>query len=504
MDLINEFVFILSKNIPDEFETILPNKSKVRQLYDLIVSGKVVNDKEASRIIYNSQIVNKKYLMLKRHLLQKLQRLVYLQDYEALDENNYIKLHFQLERELFIAEKMLLDNVYHNPIKIISRVEQMAEKYFFIDLQVSATKKIRTIYALKGFPKETEEYDKKIKELLKYQNYYNTSRGMWEKLYSKTKFTIAKLDYILIECEKSIKTIDSWLKLYNNPFIKLYFYYINTLLYYTDNKQNKVLEYIIMMQKLIYDYPFISNKLIQLDVYFYFARYYKDVMNLNKSLEYINKSFALCDYRAFNKFLIQSLYFDVLLKQRKYQEAGNVLIEVNSVIQYKFLNNYDKSAWIIREAYLYFIFKILNLNEQIYLLPIFSKPKSLILFLDETKKLVKNKYGYNISLLIIRAILYILNDYRDFDNEGNNMLVYYHRYLKNQKTSRTTIFFYQFAKSLSIGFLSDELIKRKHVFLSQISILDKVYDSVEIIPYELFWDYLIELSKNQASQKNYK
>ena len=240
MDLINEFAYILSKNKPDEFNSVLPANSKIRKLYHLIISGEVKNDEEASKLIYNSTKADKKYLMLKRNLVQKLSELVYLHNYEAVDKDNYMNIHFQVEKELLIAEKLLLKNVYHNPTKIITKVEQTAEKYFFIDIQVSAARKFRSVYSLKGFPKETQAYDEKVKKLVKFQNYYNASRGMWEKLYSKTKYTPSRTNDIIKECQEAIQTIREWLKLYSSPFIKIYYYKIAILLNHQLNNQQQI------------------------------------------------------------------------------------------------------------------------------------------------------------------------------------------------------------------------------------------------------------------------
>jgi len=493
MDLINEFAFILSQNKTSELDCVLPASSKIRKLYELIISGTVKNDEEASGIIYNSTKADKKYLMLKRNLVQKLSELVYTQDYEGTDDLNYPHIHFQVEKELLIAEKLLLKNLYHNPTKIISKVEQTAEKYFFIDIQVSAARKFRSVYSLKGFPKETAEYDKKVEILVRSQNYYNSSRGMWEKLYSKTKYTPSRSDDIISECEDYIATISEWLKLYNSSFIKLYYYQVAILLNHQLNKQKQLHDYIKKIELLIVKYPFINTKSLKLDVDFYYARYYRDTKQIKKAEIEIQKCLEISDYRAFDKFLIQNLNFDVQIKKANYEKALEILLEVYSVPQYQFLDAYDKATWTIHEAYLYFILYVNNKLEDIEVLPLFGKPKSLHYFLERSKKWSKDKFGYNITLLIVRVLLYKINDFEDVENEGNNMLVYYHRYLKDYNT-RTFIFFYQLAKAVLQGCSQDVLISRKEKLQNQSNELkNSTYDVFEMIPYDVFWDLLMKL-----------
>ena len=493
MDLINEFAFILSQNKTPEFDSVLPANSKIRRLYELITSGSVKNDDEASKVIYNSTKADKKYLMLKRNLVQKLSDLVYTQNHEEIDQENYTNMHLQVEKELLIAEKLLLQNVYHNPTKIISKVEQTAEKYFFIDIQVSAARKFRSLYALKGSPLKTAEYDKKVEQLVKYQNYYNASRGMWEKLYSKTKYTPSRIDEIINECKSSVKKIEKWLKLYSSPFIHIYYYKTLILLNHQLNKQEQLFNCLKKMDLLVAKYPFINTKSLKLDIGFYYARYYRDTKQLIKAEQEMEKCLGISDYRAFDKFLLQNLNFDLQIKREKYEKAFEILLDVHSVPQYQFLDSYDKATWTIHEAYLYFILYVNNDKESINQLPLFGKPKALHFFLERSKKWSKDKYGYNITLLIVRVLLYKIYELEDVENEGNNMLVYYHRYLKNYNT-RTFIFFYHLAKAVLQGCSNDVLASRKQKLLKQLNELNNsTYDTFEMIPYEHFWNIFMKL-----------
>ncbi|MBI9068415.1 MAG: hypothetical protein JEZ09_14060 [Salinivirgaceae bacterium] len=498
MDLINEFAYILSKNKPTDFNTVLPVNSKIRRLYDLVVSNKAKNDTEASKLIYDSTKADKKYLMLKRNLVQKLSDLVYLQNYQETENENYMTIHFQVEKELLIVEKLLLKNVYHNPTKIITKVEQTAEKFFFIDIQVAAARKFRSVYSLKGFPKETVAYDEKVKQLTKYQNYYSASRGMWEKLYSKTKYSIAKTNEIVREALEYSQNISKWLKDYDSPFIRLYYHQINILLYHQLNQQPKVLEHITKTEKLITDFPFIDTKALQLDINYYFARYFRDTHQIELAEQNLTKCLEKSDYRAFDKFLIQELNFDIKIKQKQYTEAANILNEVVNTPQFQFLDANDKSAWVIREAFIFFLLHMENNQELINKLSIFGDEKSLHYFLEKANKSTKDKFGYNINLLIIRVLLFKIYKQTDIDNEGNNLSIYYHRYLKKLNSKRTVAFFRHLGKSASQDFDYNELIIRKEKFLNRLKeINDPNYDVFEIIPYEKFWELLIQLSEKK-------
>ncbi len=491
MDLINEFAYILSKKKPGEFDSFLPIKSKLRRLYDLVIKENVKTDEEAAQIIYSSDKADKKYLMLKRNLVQKLSDLIFLLDYVEEFEDNYSNIQFVVEKELNIIEKLLLENVYHNPTKTIAKVEQTAEKYFLIDLQLAVAKKFRSLYSLKGFPVETEQYNEKVKKLTKYQRYFNEAKGMWEILYSKTKYTIAKIPEFVFEAYHYSEILRKWLHDYDSPFLQLFYYKINIIKYDQQNYFNEVFENINNLKKLIEEFSFIKSKSLLLDINCAYASYYRNIRQLDKAEEYIRECMHYCDYRAFNKFLVQQLLFDIKIKKEQYLDAGEILAEIYKVPQYEFLDPYDKSAWAIREAYLFFIYYSIDQTDGFKYLPSYENEFSLKLFLNRTKKSSKDKYGYNIQFLIIRLLLMAKENMREIDNEGNNLLMYYHRYLKELNSLRTISFFKALGKIAAVGFEKEEMSYRKDKLLAKYNETEQdFFDVFELIPYEKFWELI--------------
>lgn len=493
MDLITELAYIISKKKPGEFDSFLPKESKLRKLYNLVIKDNVQTDDEAAQIIYNSDKADKKYLMLKRNLVQKLSDLIFILEYAEEFEDNYANIQFTVEKELNIVEKLLLENVYHNPSKIIAKIEQTAERYFLIDLQLAAAKKFRSVYSLKGFPVETGQYDEKVKKLTNYQRYFNEAKGMWEILYSKTKYTIAKIPEFVFEAYHYSETIRKWLHEYKSPFLYLFYYRINIIKYDQQNEFDKVFENIKKLDQLITSFTFVKSKSVLLEINYQYALYYRNVRNLTEAENYINKCMKYCDYRAFNKFQIQQLNFDIKIKQEKYKETGKILQEIYFVPQYEFLDENDKSAWAIREAYLYIAINANDITEAYQYLPSYENEFNLEKFLNRTKKSTKDKYGYNIQFLIIRLLLMARENMREIDNEGNNLLMYYHRYLKELNSIRTISFFKALGKIAAVAFEKDEMAYRKEKLFAKFNEAEQeIYDIYELIPYERFWEIITQ------------
>lgn len=495
MDLISELAYILNKRPSGEFEAFLPLNSKVRKLYDLVVTDGIRKDEDAAKLMYNAKKNDKRYLMLKRNLIQKLSDLVYISGNSGEFEDNHVNLIFALKKDLNIAEKLLQENVYHNATKIINRVEQTAEKYFLVDIQLEAAQMFRSVYSLKGYPDNTITYDEKLAALRKFQNYYSASRGMWEIMYSKIKYSNAKTPDLIAESTLMSGKIEGWTKLYKSPFLRLYLYRINIILYNQENNFEAGYKNIKLFEHLIQEFPYINSKAVQLEIEFAYAEYYRNTRKLNKAIYHLKKCENITEYAAFNRFMVDELMFDIFMKTAEYEKALSILRQLRYVPQFQFLDPKDQSAWFIRQAFLYFVFKLENKSDLIAQLPDYEENIDLNKFLELTKPSSKDKLGYNIMLLTIRLILLMEKNYKEIDYEGNNLSIYYHRYLKKLNSERTRIFFKFLAKMASQAFSED-------VIDSALENIQKapsdVFDVFELISY----DELISMLRNYWKKMN--
>ena len=80
---------------------------------------------------------------------------------------------------------------------------------------------------------------------------------------------------------------------------------------------------------------------------------------------------------------------------------------------------------------------------------------------------------------------------REIDNEGNNLLMYYHRYLKELNSIRTISFFKALGKIAAVGFEKNEIAYRKEKLLAKFNETEQeIFDVFELIPYERFWEMI--------------
>lgn len=429
----------------------------MRKLFDAVSRGQIQNDERAAHFLYETSPSDKRYLMLKRNLINKLFELLLSSDLEAekkirkskrKDIFNQKETKFLANQYLIIADKLLLQNVYHNAEKIIERVRQKAKQYHLIEIEWQCVRKLRTIYALKGFANETEKYSLEAQKLREEMIFLDNLKSYWEVMQAKTKFFIGQYTEWEAEAYAAEKLTEKYHQNHKeekniHPLAKLYgFRFRNIRLLQSQPSLEKLQKNTADWQEHFKKYPHLNTPTRNLELLtaqIYTLRYAGQFL---QTLQLIKKTTKLTTYQAFNKFKIQELYFDTLLKinepKHGYKQAALILLEVLETPQFERLDKWDKSSWRLREAYLFLILQ----NKDPKLIKKFTPNfynKNLLLQLPY-EPITKDKTGYNIIRIWIKILFLYYTKMEDFVSESNNFRNYYQRHLKDSKDERLKLF----------------------------------------------------------------
>jgi hypothetical protein len=193
--------------------------------------------------------------------------------------------------------------------------------------------------------------------------------------------------------------------------------------------------------------------------------------------------------------IIKGIEFSLYIKIAKYKEAYGVAKEVYLSIN-KSNNNIVSTIWQMKLAYIVFIQKILNLEDNLENNPIpeFELKK----FIRSTKLLSKDKSGYNLNIKIIKILNYLINaEYDKAFDEIEYFNIYKNKYIKKEENPRSRYFITLLQILASTGFhpvrtkahakkIHDKLIKTELITTSE-------YVNNEIIPYEFLWELILNL-----------
>jgi len=502
MDLLTELAFVLKQHQASIAENTLPKKSKLKRLFLAVASGKVKSDEEAAALIYKSTPKDKKFLMLKRNLISRLVELVLDVEPNKIYKDNYLHIEFLCNQKLAVTEKLLQENVYHNAERIINKVQNQAEKYHLISVQLRCARQLRTIYALKGFPNETIAFDRTVGILSVHEDFESRANGFWQIMQSKLKFFISYMPPYIDEAQNYATQVQTWLERFPSPFMQLHYHKLQLVWQSQLGEVAQWKKSIEALNILPNTYPFIRTSLLDLELNLEWVRYFRAINDMPQAHFYLDKCLAIAEYQAFNKFEIVGYAFDLYIKEQKYEEAGIFLKEVYQTEQFSSLDPIDISIWGIRALYLTFIFKTIEEEPSIQkYIPHFQDKKDVFAFLNVRQPVSKDKRGYNLHLVVLRLLYQTIYTKEDASSEGNKMMVYFQRHLKPLEQQRTGIFFKSLARVAAANFDANYTHKRTKIFqerLLQVT-YGRLYDDCELIPYELLWEYVLKmLAKNQT------
>lgn len=492
MDLIKELSHLIELNRPSSFGQLVPKDSKLRVLYDLVHNNPLLGNREIADRIYGSGPSDKRFLMLKRNLINKLSELVLIADHSDLNQKNFIKVKFWCEKNLTVANKLLLANVYHNAEKMTLKSLAKAREFHLIDIELNCYVTLRKINYLKGFPDQVQKYQEKTYQALQQKSKQDLSWGLLEFLLGSVKFSRSQSLKVSDEAYHNAREVNFYYSETQNPFFKLIYYRIQLIHFHQKAEYQALADGLDKLRDFLKQYPYLETEQLALEQLLCDIRQKVSTMNWKKALKSINKALKMTSYSSFNKFEVQAEMFELLLKKNQQEGAATVLQEVYATPQFERLDKADKSAWAIRSAYLY----LLYFRNAKTLLPGFH-PEKTNEFFSLCLAISKDKNGFNLQFIIVRTLLIWLKGGMDFDSESNNLKVYYQRYLKNSSSSRSRLFFKSLEKLTRASFSP-----RKHAALTEKLQLEMipyadVLDYNEIISYQILWEKIGELCKIQ-------
>ncbi len=482
MDLIAEYAYVLTEGSQKNLELSLPKRTKMRKLYDLVVHEKV-DDQTAAKILYKTKPSDKRYLMLKRNLSQKLAEVFILNSLQKQERVNYLDIQAELTAQLVVASRFLDRNVFHNADKILRKTLAKAEKYSLLGTEVQVLLKLREMYSMQGFPDKCQEVISLLQSKMQQYMLLQEIEGMEQLLDSKVKFSTHKTKDMLNLCEDCVARAEEIAAQYDNPFIRLILYYLQAMRAYVNNRFDEYGARIDDLEELFKNESFVFSNIRLLRLYFHHAQYYRSLRKVEEAIGYAKWSLELTEYKAYNRFDVQFLLTDLALKKRAQTEALSICEEVMQVEQYAFLHAVDQAKWLV-----YFYYAQLDW--------IVNHPGAANYAMEGVEEIFhkrfparRDKHGRNIQVLILKPFVEIFQQGTDYDliNIAHNMQVYRHRHLKDISEVRTMAFYDLLIEACLMNF---DLSYRQQIVNRFAEMVEdyQYFDELEVVPYAQLLD----------------
>ena len=212
----------------------------------------------------------------------------------------------------------------------------------------------------------------------------------------------------------------------------------------------------------------------------------------------------LLENGSFNWFKYQEIYFFLYMQAGAYEKANEIFLETVNHKQFSFLPANVVEMWKIFEAYLHYlkcVDQIESGNEQD------NANFRLNKFLNDTPVFSKDKRGMNVPILIIQILFLIWQgNFEHAENRIEAIKKYSSRYLSKNETFRSNCFIKMLLQAPSAHFHRAGLKRRTDGYLKRLKAepLDMAGQAheVEIIPYEVLWEFVLSSLDNKFHYSN--
>lgn len=217
---------------------------------------------------------------------------------------------------------------------------------------------------------------------------------------------------------------------------------------------------------------------------------------LSEAKEIARKASKLVSVGIFNWHLALIRRVLVCLHAKDYQEAYEIYKEHTKYkCNYKILKEY----WTILKGYLFFLIGNGNIE------PYEDERFSLGKFINETPIYAKDKAGNNINILIIQILIHIQREqFGKIIDRIESLNAYARAYTRDPESVRAYFFISMIVKMEKSRFhrvATERNTKRLFGKLKNNPMRPKLNLAMEIMPYEILWEFILEMLDNKFRAK---
>ncbi len=476
--------------------------TKVQQLYDAILEGEIVNDKEGAQRFFPDGAHREKYFVkLKRTLKTRLLNTLFFIDVDKPQFTDYQKANQVCYRNLFIVKMLISFGQRSLGINIATKTFKKAIYFDFTEIALLLSKELRLYYStITGEKDKAKQFKEHVNKFLQIYAAELKADEFYAELMVNYVFSKANKPELIEKAKAYCKELDDYFGKVDS-FRFRFMYYLTFVLTYeiqTDYRNTltvceKALDYFNSKKHFG-----VKNVLFS----FYFKKIFCHIQLLQYDLarDSILKCLDLAEKGSFNWYVALEQYFLLSLRSHDYEKAYEIYYAVMTMPNFHAQHQQITERWKINEAFLHFLI----LKEKVSPTKEISKNKFRInKFLNEVPKHGQDKRGANINILVLQ-ILFLLEKerYGDIFERIEPLRMYSSRHLRKDDTFRGNCFI-KMLMQLPAGRFHKEAVKRKAApYLKKLQSVPldvaKQTAELEIIPYEELWEYVMESLDNKV------
>ncbi|MES2734629.1 MAG: hypothetical protein V4714_22970 [Bacteroidota bacterium] len=506
MDALNELIRLVTKKRVKKVELFDENSrnksSNYFKLFDGIHTRKYQSDTDAASDIYQCDASEKKYLILKTRLKQKLLNTLFFLDFED-DENvpAYKNALYECNKTLYCAKVLLMNGSKRIAIPSVEKTLRKAEEFHLTDIELECARILRAYYSSSNQYKEFTQYRDLAEKIEHRLEAENLSEKYYQEIvatYAKSKANKSKVkklasSYLKLLAEEVGKH-ESTKLIMNNFRIKTLFHQFSDDYYAAIGVTEEMEEYVAKAPQFHPKSRPEELSIQKMNFYVHLKDFTLGSLQAQKSLAFIKTGTS-------NWFTFQEYHLLLAMHTGEYLVASEIFQRVIEQSTFRSLSEAKKERWKTFQAYLHYIYKTKKIRDIRGIIQNAKTGFKLNDYLQEIPAFDKHRRGLNIAILTIQILFHLEKlEVEPVNQRVKAIKKYCRRYPKKDINFRSECFI-----SL-LSNMAEEEFRFYHTRKSS----EKAYDemvsvtmeyhggnrALEVLPYEVMWETVLDKLKS--------
>lgn len=475
---------------------LLEPETQMRQLFDLLASGKIKSDEDALLELPSINGSSSNLATLKSKLKERLNDALLLVEFNDTETNSRQKAYLECIKKWASITILLSRNCRDLGMQRLEQLLRYTRRFEFTDMTIEILYMLRLQSGLIYGKEQTyHEYD----ALLRHYQDVRSKEDLAETLYADLM-----IDFVNSKSEKReiaekaaihFQEIAPHLKTFDTYRLHIFGRLVQIAIYDNRNDHQQVVQLCASAIDFFNLKPYKSYSALQV---FYYSQLvgHLNLRQFGHCRAVANQYRGFFQVGSFNWFKWEELHFLAEFNAGEYEAALAIWIRATDRVEFTELPPAIAESWKIFEAYLLFLMRSGHLKERKD-----GRRFRIAKIWNEIHFSSRDKSGMNIPVLIIQFLLALADkEYGQCIDREESLAKYRTRYLKPDNAARSHYFF----KMLELIPKSD--FKSATVSLNAAPLLDRLMAAsqhltnqnfeVEVIPYEKLWEIVLSVLKS--------
>lgn len=491
MKIFKEMVSLVTKQRLNKIELIDEKQPDGKdnlylKLFKGISAGDFTSDEEAAASLYNTTARDKKYLMLKSRLKERLINTLFFLNHKKIQDSPYQKAVYQCNRNYFCAKILLTHGARTSAISMAKSTLSLARQFDLNEIVLLCSRMLRHHYAMMGLKYEYGQFDQLANDSLKLVKSENRAEQMYESLLSQVARSKAYKPELATMAKEYFNQSKELSKYQQSFHLHLLHYRIGLLYYQVIRNYRFTLNLCNRLQVFLkkhHRFRLASREgeiaLLKMVCCLHLNDYKNGKQNAEEALKFYVQG-------SNNWFVVMENYFLLAMHVGKYKQAGEIFEWATRHQRFQYLSAEKSEEWKIFEAYLN------------YVLPGKLKEKEfkILKFINEVPIYSRDKEGLYPAILISQ-LLYMIDrgDEDRIEKNIESLRIFSSRYLSGKKSVRTSIFIKMLRQLVNCHYKPEKVKAKALPYLKKLTVADNRQsvenETMEIIPYENIWNIIL-------------